>query len=943
MCCRVVNLATHARKRVAYTEHRMPNARLLILDANALIHRAYHALPPLTSPSGEPVGALYGLCLTLLNVLKTFKPTHVVAAFDRPGKTFRHEQFEAYKAQRVKAPEELIAQIVRAKDVLGAFAVPTLDAEGYEADDVIGTVTARAAKDGIESVIVTGDQDALQLVDGLTKVHLLRRGLKDTVTLGTAEVRDRYGLTPGQLVDYKALRGDPSDNIPGVRGIGEKTATALLQKFKTLAGVYQNRANIPDAIWKKLEAGKKDALVSRALVTIVRNVPLPVEPKNLARSAYDRQRVVALFREYGFASLLPRLLSQGEDVRGQARKETPATQGTLTMPHRAPSSQKRTKEYRLLRSAEAVSALAKKLSASRGFVVDTETERLGARTNALHGVSVALEEGRAFYVPAQFVPLLKPALERADIPKFGHNLKYDLEVFRRVEIALHPVSFDTMLASYVLAPGTRAHDLDTLSFTLLGREKIPITALIGKGKDQRAMSKVPLEDVAEYSCEDADMTLRLVHYFTKAFEGEPRLRSVFTEIEAPLVPALAHMELAGVKLDKQVLTRMRTGVGRSLRVLAAKIIVLAGEPFNINSPVQLREILFSKLRLPTVGIGRTQSGLSTAAEELEKLRAAHPIIPALLEYRELAKLKSTYLDALPALIDAETGRVYTSYNQTIAATGRLSSSEPNLQNIPVRTDLGARIRTAFIAEPGNVLVAADYSQLELRLAAHIAQDRAMQAVFRRGGDIHTETAAIAFHVAPEQVTKAQRRQAKTLNFGVLYGMGAQAFARAADISLSEAQRFIAEYFQTYRGIAEYMEEAKAAAAAVGYVETLAGRRRYLPEIASRNPQVRGEAERMAINHPIQGTAADILKKSMIAIYARMAAGTHPFSGVQMTLTVHDELVFEVPRGQADAVGRAVQTIMEGVEHLSVPLVVDVRSGKNWGELRVHLTRGESSH
>lgn len=914
----------------------MARARLLVLDANALIHRAYHALPPLTSASGEPVGALYGLCLTLLNVLKTFKPTHVVAAFDRPGKTFRHEQFEAYKAQRAKAPEELIAQIVRAKDVLGAFAVPTLDAKGYEADDVIGTITARAAKDGIESVIVTGDQDALQLVDGLTKVHLLRRGLKDTVTLGIAEVRDRYSLMPGQLVDYKALRGDPSDNIPGVRGIGEKTATALLQKFKTLEGVYKNRANIPDALWKKLEAGKKDALVSRALVTIVRNVPLPVEFKRLARSTYDRQSVVALFREYGFASLLPRLLTQDEDVRGQERAETPMTQGTLTMPLRVPS-RKRTREYRLLRSAEEVSGLAKKLSTSRGFVVDTETERLGARTNALHGVSVALEEGRAFYVPAQFVPLLKPVLERVDIPKFGHNLKYDLEVFRRVEITLHPVSFDTMLASYVLAPGTRAHDLDTLSFTLLGREKIPINSLIGKGKDQRAMSKVPLEDVAEYSCEDADMTLRLVHYFSKALAGEPRLRSVFTEIEMPLVPVLAHMELAGVKLDKPSLTRMRTGVGRSLRALAAKIVALAGEPFNINSPVQLREILFSKMRLPTVGIGRTQSGLSTAAEELEKLRGAHPIIPALLEYRELAKLKSTYLDALPALIDAVTGRVYTSYNQTIAATGRLSSSEPNLQNIPIRTELGATIRTAFIAERGRRLVAADYSQLELRLAAHIAQDRAMQAVFRRGGDIHTETAAIAFHVAPERVTKAQRRQAKALNFGVLYGMGAQAFARAADISLSEAQRFIAEYFQTYRGIAEYMEEAKVAAATQGYVETLAGRRRYLPEIASRNPQVRGEAERMAINHPIQGTAADILKKAMIKIYAYMAAGTPPFSGAQMTLTVHDELVFEVQSGKEQAVGRAVQTLMEGVERLSVPLVVEVRSGKNWGAMQP-LTR-----
>lgn len=912
----------------------MARDRLLVLDANALIHRAYHALPPLTNSRGEPVGALYGLCLTLLNVLKTFKPTHVVAAFDRPGKTFRHAQFPAYKAQRAKTPEELVTQIVRAKDILETFAVPVLDAQGHEADDIIGTITARAAKEGLESIIVTGDQDALQLVDGLTKVHLLRRGIKDTVTMGPREVQERYGLAVGQLIDYKALRGDPSDNIPGVRGIGEKTATELLKTHKTLAGVYANLKIIPEATRRKLEAGKQDAILSRKLVTIARKIPLRAGVEGLRRAPYNRTRVITLFQELGFASLLPRLPEQGEYVRGGGREEQRTTQqGALPIPHAVPSSRTRTKGYHLLRTTKEVFSLAKKLENSHGFVVDTETERLGARTEALHGVSVSIREGEAFYIPASFIAHLRPVLEDKAIPKFGHNLKYDLQVFQRVGIALQPARFDTMLASYVLSPGTRAHDLDTLSFTLLGHEKISITALIGKGKEQKGMSEVPLGDVAEYSCEDADMTFRLKQRFERALAAEPRLDKVFSEIEAPLIPVLAHMELAGVKLDTAFLRTMRGRVRRKRTSLERAIVAHAGTTFNVGSTQQLRAVLFERLKLSTVGIARTQTGLSTAAEELEKLREAHPIIPLLLEHRELSKLQNTYLEALPNLVDRSTGRVYTSYNQTVAATGRLSSSDPNLQNIPIRTDLGASIRKAFVAERGHLLVAADYSQIELRLAAHIAQDRTMQAVFRRGGDIHAETAAFAFRVSVEQVTKAQRRQAKTLNFGVLYGMGPQAFARAAEISLSEAQRFIAEYFQTYRGIAEYMEEAKAAAATHGYVETIAGRRRYLPEIASRNPQVRGDAERMAINHPIQGTAADILKKAMRAIYERIADEASPFRGVQMILTVHDELVFEVPRGQEQAVGRAAQNIMEGVERLSVPLVVDVRSGKNWGALQ----------
>lgn len=904
----------------------MPKTRLVVLDANALIHRAFHALPPLTSPSGEPVGALYGLCLTLLNVLKAFKPTHLVAAFDRPEKTFRHEEYGAYKATREKAPAELSAQIGRAKDIFTAFAIPVLDAPRYEADDVIGTVTAQAKKEDVESIIVTGDQDTMQLVDGSTRVHLLKRGVKDTVTMGPAEVQERYGLTPEQMVDYKALRGDPSDNIPGVRGVGERTATDLLQKFGDLEGVYRNLKKLPESVRKKLDAGKEDAFVSRKLVTIARAVPLKTTVEELMRQPYDRATVIALFQELGFSSLLPRLPELAAD-----RSQAAGTAQRLEL--HAPAKRKRATGYHLLQSTSEVEALAKKLVASKGFVVDTETERLGARTQPLHGVSVAMKEGEAFYIPAPFVSSLKSALQHPAVPKWGHNLKYDLEVLQQAGIRLAPLAFDTILASYVLAPGTRAHDLDALTFTILGREKTPITALIGKGKEQKALSAVPLEEVAEYSCEDADMTLRLVRHFERELKGTPSLRRVFAEIEVPLIPVLAHLELTGVKLDVGVLRKLGRTVARSLARLEGTIQKLAGESFNVSSTPQLRAVLFEKLELPTAGITRTQTGLSTAAEELEKLRDAHPIVPLLQEHRELAKLKSTYLDALPALVDRETGRVYTTYNQTATATGRLSSSDPNLQNIPIRTDLGMEIRKAFVAERGYTLVAADYSQLQLRLVAHLARDRNMQRAFRDGKDIHAETAAFAFGVPVERVTAAQRRAAKTLNFGMLYGMGPQAFARAAGIALGDAQRFIDAYFRTYRGVAEYMEEAKAAAAAQGYVETIAGRRRYLPEITSRNPQVRGEAERMAINHPAQGSEADVLKKAMITLFTRIATGDRPFRGVRMILTVHDELVFEVPRGQEAAMALETRRVMESVERLTVPLVVDLRVGSSWGALR----------
>lgn len=890
---------------------------MLLLDTNALLHRSYHALPPLTSPKGEPVGALYGLCLTLLNVLNAFKPTHVAAAFDRPEKTFRHERYGEYKATRAKADDELVDQIIRAERVCSAFGIKKIDAKGYEADDVIGTLSRLASrKDGMRTIIVTGDADALQLVDEHTCVHMLRRGVKDSVTMESGDVRRRYGLPPSAMIDYKALRGDPSDNIPGIRGVGEKTACGLLQTYGSLENVYKHLDDLPERQRALLEKGKEDAFASRELVRIVRDIPLSVSVGDLVWNGIDRAAAVSLFQELGFASLLRRL---------------PEAQGTLSLV----SSPKRKKQraYYVVKSDQEAKDVARMLRSSNGFVVDVETDSIHARTANVLGVSVAVTPKEAWYIPASYLPVYKTVLENRKIPKWGHNMKYDIEALRSVGIELTPAMFDSMLASYVLSPGTRSHGLNELALIVFGHEMIPIESLIGKrGKTQKTLSDIPISDVAEYACEDADYTLRLVRHFTKELKAHPSLLRVFEAIEMPLVPVLAHMELSGVRIDKQVLARVGEKAGRRLRVLEKRIHQAAGKAFNINSPSQLRGVLFDDLGLSTAGIGRTQTGYSTAAEELEKLQGKHAIISDLLEYREMAKLKSTYTDALQALIDPITQRIYTSYNQTVTATGRLSSSDPNLQNIPIRTELGAELRNAFIADDGMALVAFDYSQLELRIMAHLSEDPVMIHAFTNGEDIHAQTAALVFGVSQNEVTKDQRRVAKELNFGILYGMGASSFAASSGISVQEARLFIDQYMQTYSGVAEYMEHQKELAASKGYVETVYGRRRYLPDITSSNPRIRAAAERMAINHPAQGTESDIIKRAMIEIYTRIQKGGRIYNGSRMVLQIHDELVFEVPQKHAKAFMREVRDCMEGLEHLRVPLVVDASTGSSWGNM-----------
>jgi len=903
----------------------------MAIDANALIHRAYHALPPLTTSKGEPSGALYGLCLTILNVLKTFKPAYIAAAFDSPEKTFRHKEYAAYKGTRKKADDDLIKQIVRGQEIFKAFGIHVLAVPGFEADDIIGTLASKAQKEKLETIIVTGDQDALQLVNDDVKVFMLKRGIKDTMTMGEKDVIERYGLRPNQIVDYKSLRGDASDNIPGVPGIGEKTATELLQKYGTVESIYKKINELPEKYQKKLRDGEDKALMSKRLAQIEMNVPLEKDIPEMAWKNYSRDNVVALLRELGFSSLLTRI---PDDTQGKGEQKK--SQGTLLGGLNEVSdtrAKRRTAGYELVNTEKRVKEVVKLLEKSKEFAVDTETDSLIAHTAPLCGISLSIEPGKAWYVTEKFAPLLKEVLENEKIGKIGHNLKYDAEVLLNAGIDLKPIAFDTMLASYVVSPNSRAHGLDGLVFTLLGHEMIPIEALIGKnGRGQKIMSQVPLEDVAEYSCEDADYSLRLAHHFRTELKKLDNAEKVFSEIEMPLVKVLAHMEIAGIKVDPKPLQELSKKLGRRLNTLEKQIHELAGEPFNVGSPQQMRKILFNKLKLSTVGIGRIQSGLSTAADELEKLQDAHPIIAKIQEYRELSKLKNTYLDTLPELLDKKTGRLHTSYNQTGTATGRLSSSDPNLQNIPIRTEIGAEIRKVFVAERGHLLVGVDYSQVELRIAAHVARDKVMQQVFKDGKDIHTETAAFVFGVPLSQVTKDQRRQAKTLNFGVLYGMGQNAFARSAGVSIGEAQKFISEYMRTYRGIAEYMQEAKALAITNGYVETIYGRRSYLPEINSGNPMVRSGAERAAINHPIQGAEGDIIKRAMVAAYGKIAEGNGIFKGVKMLLQVHDELVFEVPSNAAQKFAKEIKPLLEGLEKLSVPLIVDVKIGKNWGEM-----------
>jgi len=887
---------------------------LLLFDGHALVHRAFHALPPLSvSKTGEPTGAVYGFIRMLLKVLQDFKPTHLAIAFDRPAPTFRHLEFEKYKAQRPPAPDELRRQFGRVQEVVKAFNMPTFELDGYEADDLLGTLSRQAAAQGFDTIIVTGDTDTMQLVSPKVKVLLPQRTFGETVLYDAAAVRQKYGIAPEQIPDLKGLKGDPSDNIPGVPGVGEKTATKLIQQFDSIEGIYEHLGEVtPVKLRETLLAEEGQAKQSKKLATIVTDAPINFEPAGCQASAYERSRLFELFRELEFFTLLDRLPESGEP----SAKE-------VGLPDKG--------EYPLVDTISALEELVAELSRITSFVVHLVVER-----GEIAGIALSTSPGKAYYLPVgqglwespqqlpleQTLKLLQPLLSDAHIAKVAHDGKGIMNRLMDYGVELHNLEFDTMIAAYLL--GEKSLGLKALALGKLGMEIAPLAALAAPKRG--LIAEVSLPFVAKHACTEADVIGRLRPLLRKELE-ERGLRKLFDEVEMPLVPVLARMERSGVALDTDLLRHMSQSLAKQLLKLEQEIYSYVGHRFNINSPQQLGGVLFGELKLP--GARKTKSGYSTDASVLEGLKEVHPVVRLILEYRQLMKLRSTYIDALPALINPRTGRVQTSFNQAVTATGRLSSSEPNLQNIPIRGELGRQMRQAFVAEPPSFLVGGDYSQIDLRVLAHLSQDPGLLAAFRQDEDIHAATASEVFGVALAEVNSEMRRIAKVVNFGIIYGMSDYGLEQATDLSREEAAQFIASYFQRYPKVKDYIESTKQQARERGYVQTLLGRRRYIPELDSSNRQVREAAERMAVNMPVQGTAADIIKLAMIDLQREIdKRGLRS----KMILQVHDELLFEVPPEEVEQVKGLMKETMSQAMELSVPLKVEVKVGKNWGEM-----------
>ncbi len=891
--------------------------RFVIIDGNAILHRAWHAMPPLATKDGRLVSAAYGFTVMLLKVFKDLKPTHLAVTFDLPGGTFRHEALEAYKAHRVKQPDELYAQIPMVKEILEGFHVPVFEMPGFEADDVIGTLSRKAPKDA-EVIIVTGDRDTLQLVDERTSVYTQRKGMSDIVVYDPAAVRERYGLDPEQMIDYKAMCGDPSDNLKGLKGIGEKGATELLKRYGTIEKIYEAVKKSPNDFKPRtlaaLQAGEKDVPLSKMMVTIVRDLPLDFSfPKTEVRTP-DLERLGKSFQDLEFRTLLPKvekelgLKRSGGKKSAEPKREAPAKKGKLLSAVKAET----------LETEAFVRAFAGAERLSFRFRYAGE-DRIAPKWSALamyDGARSAVWRSEDGVLPEPIRDLLA-----GKAVKVGHDVKEDLVALISDDAGLGGTLEDVMLMSYLLNPGSRAHGLPDLIFESTGRAPEAQGSLFGT------------DDIATLA-EEAERIWALADSLGKRL-SEENLTSVYETIERPLLPVLAQMEAFGIGIDAGFLGRMEEKMRMRIDEVSSAIVKEAGEDFNINSPAQLQRVLFEKIGLSTKGIRKTSTGqLSTGADELEKLRGLHPIIGDIFEHREYSKLLSTYVTALPALINPCTQRVHTHFNQAVAATGRLSSSDPNLQNIPVRTELGREIRKAFIAGKGRMIVAADYSQIELRIAASVSEDPKMIEAFRRGDDIHVITAAAVWEIEPSKVSFEQRRAAKAINFGILYGMGANSLAQSAGLSREEASSFIKKYLDVYAGLRGYMEQAKAQARALGYVETIFGRKRYLPDINSGVPYLKAEAERMAINMPIQGANADIIKIAMATLHERIGKeyGYGADAKVKMLLQVHDELVFEVEENLARDAAAWIRSHMMAAAALKVPLDVEVEVGKNWGDL-----------
>ncbi|MCQ8859185.1 DNA polymerase I [Plesiomonas shigelloides] len=923
---------------------------LILVDGSSYLYRAFHAFPPLTNAGGEPTGAMYGVLNMLKSLLNQFAPTEMAVVFDAKGKTFRDEMFAEYKAHRPPMPDELRSQIEPLHQMIRALGLPLLVVPGVEADDVIGTLAKQAAANGRDVLISTGDKDMAQLVsDKITLINTM-----NNTVLGPQEVREKYGVGPELIIDFLALMGDSSDNIPGVPGVGEKTALALLTGIGSLREIYDNLDAVPALGFRgsktlpaKLELHRDNADLSYALATIKTDVEL--EPIPLTRQSADTDTLISLFGRYEFKRWLAELLDGGDMLTPNPAAAAPRARPTASVSDSAEPAAAAMASVTLDRSAyqtilqmSELDAWLDKLRAAPYWVLDTETDGLDYMTANLIGLSFATAAGEAAYLPVAHDYLdapeqldrdtvlarLKPLLEDTDSRKVGQNLKFDQSILARYGIELRGIWSDTMLESYVLNSVAGRHDMDSLSERHLGHQTITFEEVAGKGKNQLTFNQIPLEQAATYAAEDADVTLRLHEVLWPQLEQEAGLASVLQEMEVPLLSVLSRMERNGVLIDPALLGRHSMELTTRLAELESKAHELAGEPFNLASTKQLQGILFEKLGLPV--LKKTPGGApSTNEEVLAELALDYPLPAVLLEYRGLAKLKSTYTDKLPQMINPATGRVHTSYHQAVTATGRLSSTDPNLQNIPVRNEEGRRIRQAFIAGAGNQIIAADYSQIELRIMAHLSGDAGLLRAFSEGKDIHRATAAEVFGLPLEQVSAEQRRSAKAINFGLIYGMSAFGLARQLGIGRNDAQRYMDLYFERYPGVLTYMERTREQAHAQGYVETLFGRRLQLPDIRSRNAMRRKGAERAAINAPMQGTAADIIKRAMLAVDAWLA--TPEADGIRMIMQVHDELVFEVPQEKVALCSAKVRELMQHSATLDVPLLVEVGVGDNWDQ------------
>ena len=922
---------------------------LVLVDGSSYLYRAFHAFPPLTNSAGEPTGAMYGVLNMLKSLISQVQPSHIAVVFDAKGKTFRDEMFEQYKSHRPPMPDELRKQIQPLHDIIRALGIPLLVIEGVEADDVIGTLAVAASKANQKVLISTGDKDMAQLVDD----NIMLINTMNNTLLDRDAVIEKYGIPPELIIDYLALMGDSADNIPGVAGVGEKTALGLLQGIGSMAEIYANLDKVAELpirgakkLGDKLLAEKEMADLSYRLATIKTDVALDITPEQLTLGASNNDQLTEYFGRYEFKRWLNEVMNGADSITNNNEQQTKINHYQAT-PALAqdnseevlPAIQIDRSRYETLLTEADLNRWVEKLKQAKLFALDTETDNLDYMAANLVGISFALENGEAAYLPLQLdylgapktlekttaLALLKPILENPAIQKVGQNFKYDLTIFARNGIDVQGVAFDTMLESYVLN-STGRHNMDDLAKRYLGHQTITFEEIAGKGKNQLTFNQIPLEQAAEYAAEDADVTMKLQQVLWEKLSKESALEKLFKEMELPLLGVLSRMERRGVLIDSDALFLQSNEIANRLSELEEQAYVLAGQPFNLASTKQLQEILFDKLGLPV--IQKTPKGApSTNEEVLEELAFSHELPKVLVEHRGLSKLKSTYTDKLPQMVNPQTGRVHTSYHQAVTATGRLSSSDPNLQNIPIRNEEGRRIRQAFIAREGFTVVAADYSQIELRIMAHLSQDQGLINAFTQGKDIHRSTAAEIFGVALDEVTSEQRRNAKAINFGLIYGMSAFGLSRQLGIGRADAQSYMDLYFKRYPGVQTFMHDIREKAKAQGYVETLFGRRLYLPDINSSNGMRRKAAERVAINAPMQGTAADIIKRAMIQLDQKLQNDPD----IAMIMQVHDELVFEVRSEKVAFYSELIKTQMESAADLVVPLIVDVGQGTNWDE------------